>query len=420
MLAIWPEINSFFYTYRHCCPEGSELLVGIVGKPNVGKSTFFSALTLATAQIASYPFTTIQPNRGVGYVRGKCPHVEFGKPCNPNNSLCESGTRFVPIEVLDVAGLVPDAHAGRGLGNKFLDDLRQADAFIHVVDASGGTDFEGNPVGIGTHDPVLDVSFLEREISYWIFGILDKNFSKIAKQAKLTGAKLEKALQEKLTGLSITENQILAALRHAPSEVDPALWADEDLLKFCQALQKIAKPMIIAANKADIAPPENIERLKATGYHVVPTSAEYELALRKASKGGLISYIPGADCFEFPNKEKLNEKQIAACTKMGDWLHKTGSTGVQAVLEEVVFKVLDMIVIYPVEDEHHWTDKQGRCLPDCYLMRRGSNAKDLAFKVHTDLGDNFIRAIDGKSHMTIGHDHVLQDGDVIKIVARAR
>jgi ribosome-binding ATPase YchF (GTP1/OBG family) len=395
------------------------VLVGIVGKPNVGKSTFFSALTLATAQIASYPFTTIQPNRGVGYVRGRCPHLDLGKDCNPHNSLCESGTRFVPIEVLDVAGLVPDAHAGRGLGNKFLDDLRQADAFIHVVDASGGTDFEGNPVGIGTHDPVLDVNFLEKEISYWIYGILEKNFSKFAKQAKLAGTKLEKMLAEKLTGLSITENQILASFRAAAVDADPSIWGDEELLRFCQALQKISKPMIIAANKADIAPPESIERLKGTGYPMVATSAEYELALRKATKAGLVNYVPGDGKFEFKDKSKLNPNQIAACDKMSSWLQEHKSTGVQAVLEQVVFKVLDMIIIYPVEDEHKWIDKQNRILPDAYLMRRGSNAKELAFKVHTDLGDNFIRAIDGRTHMAIGADHLLKDGDVVKIVARA-
>jgi ribosome-binding ATPase YchF (GTP1/OBG family) len=399
--------------------RGSGVLVGIVGKPNVGKSTFFSALTLASAQIASYPFTTIQPNRGVGYVRGKCPHVEFGKPCTPNNSLCDNGTRFVPIEVLDVAGLVPDAHAGRGLGNKFLDDLRQADAFIHVVDASGGTDFEGNPVGIGTHDPVLDVSFLEKEISYWMYGILEKQFQKMAKQAKLAGTKIEKQLAEKLTGLSITENQIAAALRTTAVDVDPTLWSDQDLLTFCHTLQKNSKPMIIAANKADIAPAENIERLKATGIPMVPTSAEYELALRRASKAGLIRYVPGDCTFDLADKSKLNANQIAALDKMSQWLKANNCTGVQSVLEQVVFKVLDMVIVYPVEDETHWTDKQGRVLPDAYLMRRGSNAKEMAYKVHTDLGDNFIRAIDGRTHMVIGHDHIIKDGDVIKIVARA-
>ena len=394
------------------------MLVGIVGKPNVGKSTFFSALTMATAQIASYPFTTIDANRGVGYVRGPCPHSSLGKPCNPNNSLCEGGTRFVPIEMLDVAGLVPDAHSGKGLGNKFLDDLRQAHAFIHVVDASGGTDFEGNPVGVGSHDPSMDVSFLEREISYWIFGILEKDFNKIARQAKLAGKKFEKLLQEKLTGLSITEPQILAAIRQSKNDQDASLWKDEELLRFCQALQKISKPMIVAANKADIAPPEMLDRLKATGYPIVPTSAEFELALRKASKAGLIRYTPGSDAFEVAEPGKLNASQTQALEKMSSWLKSSGGTGVQTVLEKVVFEVLNMIIVYPVEDEAKWVDKQGRVLPDAYLMTRGSNAKDLAFKVHTDLGDNFIRAIDGRTHMTVGSDHVLKENDVVKIVAR--
>ncbi|HIH02092.1 TPA: redox-regulated ATPase YchF [Thermoplasmata archaeon] len=394
------------------------MLVGIVGKPNVGKSTFYSALTMATAQIASYPFTTIDANRGVGYVRGPCPHSSIDRPCNPNNSLCMDGIRFVPIELLDVAGLVPDAHAGKGLGNKFLDDLRQAHAFIHVVDASGGTDFEGNPVGVGTHDPSMDVNFLEREISYWIFGILGKDFNKIARQAKLAGKKFEKLLQEKLTGLSITESQILAAIRQSGNDADPSLWKDDELLKFCQALQKISKPMIVAANKADIAPPEMMERLKGTGYPIVPTSAEFELALRKATKAGLVSYTPGNSSFEVSDPGKLNASQTQALDKMAAWLKSSGGTGVQKVLENVVFEVLNMIIVYPVEDESKWVDKQGRVLPDAYLMTRGSNAKDLAFKVHTDLGDNFIRAIDGRTHMTVGHDHVLKENDVVKIVAK--
>ena len=394
------------------------MLVGIVGKPNVGKSTFYSALTMATAQIASYPFTTIDANRGVGYVRGPCPHTSIDKPCNPNNSLCIEGTRFVPIELLDVAGLVPDAHAGKGLGNKFLDDLRQAHAFIHVVDASGGTDFEGNPVGVGTHDPSMDVTFLEREISYWIFGILGKDFNKIARQAKLAGKKFEKLLQEKLTGLSITESQILAAIRQSGNDADPSLWKDEELLGFCQALQKISKPMIVAANKADIAPPEMMDKLRATGYPIVPTSAEFELALRKAAKAGLIDYTPGNSSFVVKEPEKLNASQTQALEKMAAWLKSSGGTGVQKVLEKVVFEVLNMIIVYPVEDETKWLDKQGRVLPDAYLMTRGSNAKDLAYKVHTDLGDNFIRAIDGRTHMTVGHDHVLKENDVVKIVAK--
>jgi hypothetical protein len=265
---------------------------------------------------------------------------------------------------------------------------------------------------------VNDVTFLEREISYWMFGILEKQFNKMARQAKLAGVKIEKQLTEKLTGLSITENQILAALRAAAIDADATLWGDPELLKFCQELQKIAKPMIIAANKADIAPPENLERLKATGHPMVPTSAEYELAMRRATKAGLIQYVPGSAGFDVPDRAKLSAGQVGALDKMGSWLGAHRSTGVQDVLEKVVYDVLGLMVVYPVEDEHKWTDKQGRVLPDAFLMRKGINAKDMAYKVHTDLGDHFIRAIDGKTHMTIGHDHVVKDGDVIKIVAK--
>jgi len=97
-------------------------------------------------------------------------------------------------------------------------------------------------------------------------------------------------------------------------------------------------------------------------------------------------------------------------------LDKFGSTGVQKCIEEAV-KMLDLIVVYPVEDETHLTDKEGRILPDAYLIPRGSIAKDLAYKVHTDLGDHFIRAVDARTHRIIGSDHKLKDGDVIKIVA---
>src|SRR5438034_8622763 len=195
--------------------------LGIVGKPNVGKSTFFSAATLAPAQIANYPFTTIEPNRGVAFIRFPCPHVEIGKPCAPIHGGCQDGKRFVPVDVLDVAGLVPKAHEGRGLGNKFLDDLRQAAAFIHVVDATGGTDFEGNPVPPGTHDPLADVQFLEDELAHWIAGILARNWEKEARRADLEEVPPEKVVFGRLTGLGFTEMQVHLAVRE--TALDPKM-----------------------------------------------------------------------------------------------------------------------------------------------------------------------------------------------------
>ncbi len=392
-----------------------------MGKPNVGKSTFFSAATMAKAEIASYPFTTIDANRGVAYVRARCPHVDFGVQCNPRNSLCENGTRLIPIELIDVAGLVPGAHEGRGLGNRFLDDLRQASALIHIVDASGATDAEGNPCDVGAHDPVEDVDFLEEEISYWIAGILQRGWERVARGAESMHRKVEDVIHERLTGLGVAEKDVVVALKNVELPEKLREWKEEHFLSLAREIRKRSKPMVIAANKSDKAPPEILERLMALherGYIVIPTSAEYELALRRAARAGLIEYTPGDSEFRVLRESDLTVPQKNALKKIEEFLSRFGSTGVQECIEKAAYDLLHLIPVYPVEDENHLTDKDGNVLPDAFLLPEGSTALDLAAKVHTDLAKGFIRAIDARTKMVVGHDYVLKAGDVIRIVAR--
>jgi hypothetical protein len=395
--------------------------IGIVGKPNVGKSTFFNAATDAHAEIANYPFTTIDANRGVMYVNKPCPCKEFNVTCTPHNSKCINGTRFVPIEAIDVAGLVPDAHKGKGLGNKFLDDLRQAHALIHIVDGSGGTDAEGNLCGLGEYDPLNDVEFLEKEITFWLDGIIKKSWEAIARRCELEGKKIEFMLEEKLTGLGIKAEHIHYAITTLGLDYSkPSKWNDQEILNLSDYVRKISKPMLIAFNKCDIATDEFLKKadeLRKKDYIVVPTSAESELALSNASKKELIEYKPGSKEFIIKKESELTEKQIKALNYIKTHvLQKYESTGIQQCIEEAV-RMLNLIVVYPVEDETHLTDKEGRILPDAHFMKKESTAKDLAYKVHTDLGDHFIRAIDARTHRVIGADHKLKDGDVIRIVA---
>ena len=389
--------------------------IGIVGKPNVGKTTFFNAATHANAEIANYPFTTINANQGVMYARVKCPCKEFGVKCNPRNSVCMDGIRYVPVEAIDVAGLVPKAHLGRGLGNKFLDDLRRAKVLIHIVDVSGSTDEEGRQCKIGEHDPAMDIKFLEEEIDYWIKGIIERDWHRMANKCKLEGKKIEKMLAEKLTGLGIKEEEIKYAIKKAGLNENFTQWNEDDLFKLASQIRQIGKPILLSLNKADIAPPELVKKFQ--GEFAIPTSAEAELALNKAAEHGIIYYRPGDSDFKIlkePNE--MQRKGLEYIKK--HVLIPYGSTGVQQSIDKAVFDLLGLIAVFPVEDEHKLSDKDGNVLPDVFLLPKGSTVIELAEKVHSDLAEGFIRAVDVRTKKIVGADHKLKHGDIIHIIAR--
>lgn len=384
--------------------------IALAGKPNSGKSTFFKAATLANVEIANYPFTTIDANHGVAYVKTTCPCRELKLNCGN----CRDGIRFVPIGMIDVAGLVPDAHKGRGLGNEFLDNLRQAKAIIHVIDASGGTDIEGNPVPVGSHDPLEDIEFLEHEITMWIFGILKRNWERLSRKVQAEGLKLEETIAGQLEGAGVSEAHVKAALVKLKLPRDkPQVWTDEQVIELSDELRAESKPLIIAANKIDVASQENIERLLKAG--AIPVSAAAEVVLRLADKSSAIKYIPGDD--DFMEASNLSEAQIEALSKIRALMKKNGGTGIQKCINETVFNLLDLVVVYPVEDENKYADKQGRILPDAFLVKKGSTPKDLAFLVHTDIGKGFLYAVDARTKMRLGDRHELKNGDIVKIVA---
>ncbi|QKR01023.1 redox-regulated ATPase YchF [Metallosphaera tengchongensis] len=394
------------------------ITVGLIGKTNVGKSTFFASATMLDVEIANRPFVTIEPNVGIAYAKKKCVHTELKVVCNPKNSICVEDYRFIPIKLVDVAGLIPGAHEGRGLGNKFLDDLRKADVLIHVIDASGSTNEEGVAIQPGSRDPEADIEFVTKEIDEWFFSILKKDWEKFARTTDLSGKDIIESLLTKVSGLSVNRKHLIKALKASGLEnVKLLQWGEEGLRKFSSKLREVSKPIIIAANKADVTiARENIKRLQSKYPFVVPVSAESELALRKAAKAGIIKYIPGDGNFKLTGN--LDERKAKALEYIKtNVLEIYGNTGVQQAINEAVFGALNLISVYPVEDEKKFTNKDGDVLPDVLLLEMGSTAKDLAYSIHTDLGKGFLYAVDARRKTRLGEDYVLQDGDVIKIVS---
>ncbi len=392
------------------------MLLGICGKPSVGKSSFFRAATLAEAEVANYPFTTIKPNSAMAYVSVQSVAQEFGKVPNPREGFYLDGMRFVPVELLDVAGLVAGAHEGKGLGNTFLGDLIAAHVLIHVVDISGSVNASGEPVDALSYDPLNDIAFLEHELDMWFYSIIMRGWERFARQVQMEQTELYKAMTKQLSGLGVTEAMALDVCQGKNANL--VAWTDDDVKLLARELRQRAKPMVIAANKVDVpGAAENLKRMreKFPTYKIIPCSAESELALREAAKKDIIRYVPGASTFAILQPDKLNDAQKKALDFIQtNILDAHGSTGVQQILDYAVFDLLHYVAVFP-GGVNNLVDSKGNCLPDCFLMKPGTTALQFAFRLHQDIGNAFVKAIDVRSKKPVGKDHVLKHRDIIEI-----
>jgi ribosome-binding ATPase YchF (GTP1/OBG family) len=377
-------------------------MIAIVGKPNVGKSTFFSALTMKTVDIGNYPFTTIEPNEGVAYVRHEEPSFQLNLKANPKYGFIKGKYRFTPIKVTDVAGLVPGASEGRGLGNQFLDNIRPADGLILVIDGSGSTDLEGRVGSIGQYNPLDDVNFLIDEITLWIKGIILSHLDRMKKINK----EPHEILYEYLSSFKITPEELKEYIRDMPPI---QLWEEKDVLHLAK---KMIKPIIICANRADLNPDLVKKIQKESALDIIPCFAEGERILKLADKNGYIEYVPGEK--EFKILKDLTPEQKKVLDYIENYLKEFGNTGVQQTLEKLVYEKLNYITIFPVANEKYM-DSEGNILPESRLIKKGTTAKEFAYTIHSDIGEKFVRAIILNKNKIVGKDYVLEDGDIICI-----
>jgi len=389
---------------------------------NCGKSTFLNAACLTNVKVSELPFTTIDPNKGVAHVKVRCVCREMKVKDDPKNSTCIDGFRFIPINLLDVAGLVPDAHIGKGLGNKFLNDLAKADVLIHIIDASGALDKMGKAIKEGKKiDPYEDVLFLENEINLWFKDIIEReDWDRFKKALASDKRKIVEELFKRLSGVKVKKNQIISSLRASGLEnKNPGSWTNEDLEDFSRILREISKPILLAANKIDKEKSkENLNSLKdKCTSPIIPCSALAEHVLRKYDENKIIRYIPGSDDFEIINKDKLNSKEIDLMIKIKENILKPfNSTGVQDILNHAVFRITNQICVYPVSDTNSYSDNNNNVLPDVFLVKKGTLLRDfVGEKIHSDLAEHFMFGIDARTKKRLGENYELKHNDIIKI-----
>lgn len=390
--------------------------IGLVGKPSVGKSTFFNAATEAHADEGDYPFTTIEPNVGEAYVSIDCAAPEFDTTCDPSEGYCTEGRRFVPVKLVDVAGLIPGAHEGKGLGNKFLSDLNEVDVLIHVVDFSGNTDEEGEPTE--NHDPMKDIHFLTEELDEWYFDVVKKGIEKFERKRQSGEVKPEEVLASQLSAFKLNKHEIKSIINECDIPADPSDWSEDEIKSFASSARKESKPMIIAANKMDIpGAQDNLESVKSRleeNWKIVECSARAEKILQKAADKGLIEYRPGDKDFSF--KSEIDEDKKKSLKEVKQFVNENKGTGVQESLNTALFEELGVKAVFPggtngLEDSH------GNTLPDCFLLPEDATAEDFAFEIHQDIGEGFLKALDVRTEREVGADQKLDHRDVIEIVS---
>jgi len=391
--------------------------IGLVGKPSVGKSSFFNAATMNDVPEGAYPFTTIDPSVGEAYVRVDCAAPEFGETCTPETGYCEDGTRFVPVKLVDVAGLIPGAHEGKGLGNQFLSDLNEADVLVHVVDFSGTTDIEGEPTE--GHDPREDIAFLEEELDQWYLGILEKAVDKFENAYAGTEPAIEEYVADQMNAFGTNKDQVKQVLLALGLDLDSATWDAEDRLELAREMRIRTKPMVIAANKMDTSEAQaNYDEITSDPDYehleIVPASAHAERALKSAAEKDVVDYTPGEADFEILADCSMEQKQ--GLEQIRDFLGGFGGTGVQAALETALFEELGVKAVFPGSSNGVVTD-EGKVLRDCFLLSPEATTEDFAYFLHSDIGDGLLHGVDCRSKRQIGSDHHLDHRDVVEIVS---